>query len=118
MQLGLFDAADTEPRTSEDVLEQAVVKIRTEMTKDKNPYVQVIGSFLLKHLKKHPELAASVCQDDKTILKSLDAMRDEARKKQVGGCAVLTDEEGYAVVLKYFGSKKPETEAKGDKKDD
>ena len=30
-------------------------------------------------------------------------MRKEAQKKKVGNCAVLTDAEGFAIVLKYCG---------------
>ena len=86
------------------MLTQAMEKLRSEITNcHNNPYVQVVGDFLLNHLEKHPQDAEKLLAADKTIGKSLDAMRKVAETKKVGNCAVLTDEEGFAVVLKYFG---------------
>lgn len=67
-----------------------------------NSYIQVVGEFLLKHLE-NPGSAERILAQEKTIGKSLDEMRKEAEKKKVGNCAVLTDAEGFAVVLRYFG---------------
>lgn len=83
--------------------EKAIKKLQDEMSKNTNPYVQVVGNFLLQHLELHPEAAEKILASDKTVLKSLDEMRKEAEKKKVGNCAVLTDQEGFAIVLKYFG---------------
>ncbi|MBH0171044.1 Cas9 inhibitor AcrIIA9 family protein [Fictibacillus sp. 18YEL24] len=81
----------------------AVTKLNDEMTSNKNnPYVQVVGNFLLQKLKKHPGAAEKILNKDKNILKSLDAMRKEAEKVKVGNCAVLTDEQGFNIVLNYF----------------
>lgn len=86
------------------MLEQAKTKIRTEMEQNKDDsYIQVIGKYLLQHLDKHPEDAEKVAAEDKHISKSIEAMAAEAKKKQKNGRAMLTDEEGYAIVLKYFG---------------
>jgi len=85
---------------------KAIEKIRSEMTKDTaNSYVQVVGGFLLQHLEFNPQDAEKILVTDKTIIKSLDEMKKAAGKKKVGSCAVLTDQEGFAVVLKYFGIK-------------
>ena len=82
----------------------AVEKLKSEIDKAKNnPYVQVVGSFLLGHLEKHPKDAEKIIVADKTITKSLDEMRKAAEKKKVGNCAVLTDQEAFSIVLKYFG---------------
>ncbi|SDD88899.1 hypothetical protein [Sporomusa acidovorans] len=89
-------------------MQTAVKKIQAEI--DKNPnnaYIQVVGQFLLQHLELHPNDARKINVDGKTIAKSLDAMQKEASKKKVGNCAVLTDQEGFAVVLKYFDIKTP-----------
>lgn len=83
--------------------EQVIAKIKAEMKTDTSPYVQVIGEMLLKHINAHPADAEKILSDDKTISKSLDAMKSEARINQKNGCAVLTDEEGFSIVLKYFG---------------
>lgn len=82
----------------------AVMKLRDEMAENaQHSYVQSIGEFLLQHLHERPESASHIMTEGKTIKGSLAAMSDVARKQQVDGCAVLTDEEGYAIVLQYFG---------------
>lgn len=86
------------------MLEQAKAKLTAEMDQNKdNSYIQVVGKFLLNHLETHPGSAERILAPDKTIGKSSDAMRKEAEKKKNGNCAVLSDEEGFAVVLQYFG---------------
>lgn len=86
------------------MLNKALSKIKDEMAKNqKNGYIQVVGRYLMQHLAANPGCAEKIMAADKTVAKSLDKMREEARKKQSGNCAVLTDEEGFAVVLKYFG---------------
>lgn len=85
-------------------MQEAITKLRTEMEgNSNNHYLQIVGDFLIRHITIHPEDAIKVMTADKTIAKSLTAMQSEARKKQVGGMAMLTDAEGFAVVLKYFG---------------
>lgn len=86
------------------MLAKALEKIRLEMAQNAtNTYIQVVGGFLLQHLEQSPQDAEKILVTDKTIGKSLEEMRKEASKKKVGNCAVLTDQEGFAVVLKYFG---------------
>jgi hypothetical protein len=84
-------------------MQKAIAKIKAEIDKEKNPYVQVIGQFLLRHLEKNQQDADKILATDKTILKSLDEMRKVAEKKKFGNCAVLTDAEGLEVVMKYYG---------------
>jgi len=84
-------------------VQRALDKLKAEMDSSKNPYVQVVGAFLVQHLGKNHQDAEKILVADKTIAKSLDAMKTEASKKKVGNCAVLTDAEGFGVVLKYFG---------------
>ncbi len=84
--------------------QDAVLKLKNEIGQSKNnSYVQVVGNFLLGHLDQHHEDAEKIMAEDKTIVKSLDKMRDEASKKKVGNCAMFTPEEGFAIVLQYFG---------------
>ncbi|KOR88761.1 Cas9 inhibitor AcrIIA9 family protein [Paenibacillus solani] len=85
-------------------MEQAVKKLQDEITSSKrNPYIQVIGNFLIQHVQAHSDSAEQILAEGKTIAKSLEAMKKEAMKKQSNGMAMLTDEEGYAIVLNYFG---------------
>lgn len=91
---------------------EAAAKIRAEQASNNTPYVRVVGDFLLTRLEEHPELAEAILKEGKTIAKSLDAMRKVAEKKKVGNCAVLTDSEGFAVVIGYFESEGPSEPAK------
>ncbi|MFE0394732.1 hypothetical protein ACFW4G_03530 [Paenibacillus lactis] len=85
-------------------MEQAVQKLQDEIAgSQNNPYIQVIGNFLIQHVQANPGCAEKILENGKSIAKSLDAMKSEARKKQSNGMAMLTDAEGYAIVLRYFG---------------
>ncbi|KEQ22858.1 hypothetical protein [Paenibacillus tyrfis] len=84
---------------------EAIVKIKSEMEANKdNAYIQYIGQFLLQRIEANPDDAAKLASKDKTIAKSLEAMKSEAKKKQKNGMAMLTPDEGLAIVLKYFGT--------------
>jgi hypothetical protein len=86
---------------------EAIAKINNEMESSTNPYIKFVGDYLLGHLEQHPEDAAKILNKDKTIGKSLEEMRKVAEKRKVGNCAVLSDAEGFAVVLKYFQEEAP-----------
>ena len=86
------------------MLNKAIEKLKTEMDSNKNnSYIKVVGEFLLQHLQDNPSNAEKVVQVGKTIGQSLNEMKKAAEKKKVGNCAVLTDQEGFKVVLEYFG---------------
>lgn len=86
------------------MLIQAENKIKREMEKEKNAYVKVIGEFLINYIKGNESEAEKIVADDKkSIMGSIEEMRKEANKNRVGNMAMLTPEQGYAVVLKYFG---------------
>ena len=86
------------------MLDNAIKKLTDEMEKAQgNAYINHVGAFLIGHIKFHPDHAEKILAEGKTIHGSLAAMRDEAKKKQSGGCSVLTDQEGFEIVLKYFG---------------
>jgi len=86
------------------MLNKAIEKIKAEMDKNKNnSYIQVVGEFLLQHLQDNPSNSEKVVQVGKTIGQSLNEMKKAAEKKKVGNCAVLSDQEGFKVVLEYFG---------------
>lgn len=86
------------------MLEDAKKKLQAEMDASKsNTYLKCVGQFLLQYLDNNPGAAEQIMSKDKTLAKSLEEMKSEAKKKAVSGCAVLTDAEGFAIVLKYFG---------------
>lgn len=85
-------------------MEAAITKLKAEMDgKGTNTYIKLIGEFLIKHIQENPGSVDKILSADKSIAKSLLAMQAEAKKKAVGGMAMLTDEEGFAIVLNYFG---------------
>jgi len=87
---------------------QAIEKIKAEMNQNKDSNIQTIGNFLIQYLSSNPDAAEKILNSEKTIEKSLDAMRKvaekEAREKQKKGhyTAVIPDSEGFEIVLKYF----------------
>lgn len=85
------------------MVSEAINKIKEEIKNGNNPYITVIGEFLINHLEVNPGAAESILNKDKSIIQSLGEMKKVAEKKKVGNCAILTDEEGFAIVLKYFG---------------
>lgn len=82
------------------MLDKAIKKINDEI--EKNPYVKVIGEYLLGVIADNEGAAEKILAADKTIMKSLEAMRKAAEKNKVGNMAMISDEEGFAIVLKYF----------------
>lgn len=73
------------------MLSKAITKLKTEMKQsENNPYIHVVGGFLIEHLDKNPKDAEKILAIDKTIGKSLNEMKKVAEKKKVGNCAVLT----------------------------
>lgn len=84
------------------MLNKAIKKINDEIEKEKNPYVKVIGKYLLGVIADNEGAAEKILAADKTIMKSLEAMRKAAEKNKVGNMAMISDEEGFAIVLKYF----------------
>ncbi|MDP4095450.1 hypothetical protein OIN60_01415 [Paenibacillus sp. P96] len=86
------------------MLQQALQKLQQEIGKhSKDAYVQHVGAFLMGYVRQHQEHAAFILTEGKTITGSLAAMKEEARKKQSNRVGVLSDQEGFDIVLKYFG---------------
>ncbi len=90
------------------MINEAITKINDEMEKENNPYVKVIGEYLLGLIKNDETTAEKILANDKSIMKSLEEMRKAAEKVKVGNMAMISDEEGFSIVLKYFGIEKSE----------
>ncbi|SHN87972.1 hypothetical protein [Desulfitobacterium chlororespirans] len=85
-------------------MKEVTEKINNEISKNRNnPHIVLVGQFLLNHLQQNPGDAAKILDKNKSISGSMTAMRKEAEKRKVGNCAVFTDQEGFEIVLKYFG---------------
>lgn len=86
------------------MLSDAITKLKLEMEQNNNnPYIQVVGNFLTEYVSAHPDTTEKILVEGKSIGNSLNEMRKAAEKKKVGNSAVLTDQEGFDIVLKYFG---------------
>ncbi len=83
----------------------AMDKLRDEMAKNGDQYVQVVGEYLTDYLLTHPEAEAAMLNKDKSIKGSLDAVRKEAQKVKQGNVAVLDDRTVFGIVLGYYGLK-------------
>lgn len=83
-------------------LQQALEKIQSEMTDANHAHITVIGEFLLNHLNAYPDVAEKIVAEDKSIAGSIQAMANAAKEKAVNGMAMLTEQEGYGIVLNYF----------------
>lgn len=85
----------------------AINKLQAEMNGAHNDdYIQTVGKFLLQHIGAHPEDSDKILAQDKSISKSIDAMRSIAQKKKKGNSAMLTPFEGFAAVFEYYGIEK------------
>lgn len=83
----------------------AMDKLRDEMAKSKEYYVQVVGEYLTDYLLAHPEAEAALLEKGKHIAGSLAAVRKEAEKVKTGNMAILDDRTVFGIVLGYFGLK-------------
>jgi len=84
------------------VKKEAKEKIKQEIEANKdNRYINYIGTYLLGYLEKHEDFAEHVLKN-KTISESIDAMRAEAKKHQDQGVALISDVEGFQIVVDYF----------------
>lgn len=93
------------------MLQQALQKLQAEVGANaKDKMVQIVGGFLMNYVRNNPERAELIAAEGKTIKGSVKAMEDEARKQQVNQQAILTDEEGFTIVLKYYGVELPKPE--------
>lgn len=85
--------------------EKALAKLDKEMAENKDLYSQALGNMLKEQVKNSDEAAGIIANTDITIASSLEVVKVEAKSKAVNGCAVLTDEEVYKIVLNNYGIK-------------
>ncbi len=91
---------------NKELVSKAMEKINLEMNKENNPYVKVIGEFLIQQVNGNEEVAKAILTEGKTIMKSLDEMKKVAKQRAINGCAVMEDAEGFKIVMDYFGINK------------
>lgn len=87
-----------------ELQERAIAKIDAEIEKEKgNRILEIIGEFLINLVTANSDAAEKLLDEKKNLKGAYEAMRNEARKYQKDGCAVLTDDEGFEVVCAYYG---------------
>ncbi len=87
-----------------ELQERAIAKIDAEIEKEKgNRILEIIGEFLINLVTANSDAAAKLLDEKKNLKGAYEAMRNEARKYQKDGCAVLTDDEGFEVICGYYG---------------
>jgi len=87
------------------MIEKAILKIKEEIKKSNDPYVQVIGNYVLKQIEINIDAAEKIVAEDKTVKKSLEEVKKVAKGKAKNGCAVMADDEVFKLVDKYYGFK-------------
>lgn len=86
--------------------EEAIKKINDEMQKNPdNQYIEIIGQYIIDQCGSE-EMAKAVLAEGKTLRGCLDAIRSLAKKKAVNNVGVVTEEEAFSEVHKYFGVSK------------
>lgn len=74
---------------------------------EKNPddmMKRIICNHVAEKLRNASEkVLKNISDGELTLSGAIDKMRDEARKQKTGNCAVLSDEQGFAIVDEYFG---------------
>lgn len=87
-----------------ELQERAIAKIDAEIEKEKgNRILEIIGEFLINLVTANSDAAEKLLDEKKNLKGAYEAMRNEARKYQKDGCAVLTDDEGFEVICGYYG---------------
>lgn len=85
------------------MIERAIEKLKKEMeSKKENSYIQAIGDYLLKQVEINRNAAEKICNEKKSIEKSLKEVEKVARNKAVAGCAVLSDSEVFKIIREYY----------------
>ena len=83
--------------------QEAIEKLKSEMaTSEAIPYIQIIGTYLLGYLEQHEDFASNILKDGRTVKESISAVRDVASKHKVDGVGVVSDEEGFKIIIDYF----------------
>lgn len=89
--------------------EQALQKMLQEMERKHSQAEDRIHNWLCDH-SDDAALMAGICEEGKTIEGAFKYCQDNARKKAVGGCAVIEDETVFGWVYEYFVGKKAKKE--------
>ncbi len=83
-------------------LREIIEKFENECEKSGDPVMRSIWNHYLPMAEAASDETLKGLED-KTLAGAIDKMRTVASKHKVGNAAVLSDEEGYAIMDQYFG---------------
>lgn len=86
-------------------LNDVINRMEDECEKNKtNQMMRVICNHVNEKLNNQPDNVLDEILNKKlTISAAIGKMKEEAQKNAVGGCGMLTDEEGFKIIDSYFG---------------
>ena len=83
---------------------RAIEKINTEMQKRPDDlYMEIIGHYIIDRCGADEACEKKASDEVKTLSGAMTAVRNAAQKKAVSNCAVLTPDEVFSNIDKYFG---------------
>lgn len=81
---------------------QAIKKLDKEMEAAKDPCSKYIAEQLLQLATSCPEVSEKILEQKKTLAGALDAIKAEAKKHAVGGCACIDEIQTMEIACKYY----------------
>lgn len=86
------------------MLEKAINKLQSEISENTlDDYIVGVANHMIDYVKKNPTAAPFIIAEDKNVKGSLKAMREIAAKKKSGNMAVITPEQGFKIIMEYYG---------------
>lgn len=83
--------------------EKAIEKINAEMQKNPdNQYIEIIGHYIIDKCNSE-DAANKVMAEGKSLAGCLDQIKNIAREKAVNNVGVVSEQEAFGTVDKYFG---------------
>lgn len=83
------------------MLEDTIRKIQKEQETGNNE--KQIGEYLLAHLKKRPADEALIGAEGKSLTGCMKYLKEKYEDRAAAGVAIVSDEEVYADVRRYYG---------------
>lgn len=90
---------------------QAIEKLDKEMEQAKDACSKYIAEQLLQLATSCPKVAEKILEQKKTLAGALAAVRQEAKKHAVGGCACIDETKTMEIACKYYNIKAAEPAA-------
>lgn len=86
-----------------ELIQKAIDKIDKEAEAINAPAVTVVASHIIDVYLKSDENAQKALDEEKTLKKCWDDVKNNARKQASGGCAMVSDDAVFEWVKEYYG---------------